>query len=62
VAHGPGRIRPPANLDLDVAFSGPRTVEELTNALTSVSVENQHLTRLTGDLLVLSRARAGVLS
>jgi two-component system OmpR family sensor kinase len=48
-------------IDLDVALSGPRTVEELTNALTSVSVENQHLTRLTEDLLVLSRARAGVL-
>jgi signal transduction histidine kinase len=48
-------------IDLDVALSGPRTVEELTNTLTSVSVENEHLTRLTGDLLVLSRARGGVL-
>jgi signal transduction histidine kinase len=48
-------------IDLDVALSGPRTVEELTNALTSVSVENAHLTRLTEDLLVLSRARSGVL-
>jgi two-component system, OmpR family, sensor kinase len=44
-----------------VALSGPRTVEELTNALTSASVENDHLTRLTEDLLVLSRARGGVL-
>jgi len=48
-------------IDLDVALSGPQTVEELTNALASVSVENAHLTRLTEDLLVLSRARAGVL-
>jgi two-component system, OmpR family, sensor kinase len=48
-------------IDLDVALSGPRTVEALTNALTSVSVENAHLTRLTEDLLVLSRARGGVL-
>jgi len=48
-------------IDLDVALSGPRTVEELTNTLTSVSVENAHLTRLTEDLLVLSRARGGVL-
>ena len=48
-------------VDLDVALSGPRTVEDLTEALTSVSVENAHLTRLTEDLLVLSRARGGVL-
>jgi two-component system, OmpR family, sensor kinase len=48
-------------IDLDVALSGPQTVEELTNALASVSVENAHLTRLTEDLLLLSRARAGVL-
>jgi signal transduction histidine kinase len=48
-------------IDLDVALSGPRTVEELTNTLTSVSVENEHLTRLTEDLLVLSRARGGLL-
>jgi len=48
-------------IDLDVALSGPRTVTALTNALTSVSQENAHLTRLTEDLLVLSRARGGVL-
>jgi signal transduction histidine kinase len=48
-------------IDLDVALSGPRTVAELTNALASVSQENAHLTRLTEDLLVLSRARGGVL-
>jgi signal transduction histidine kinase len=48
-------------IDLDVALSGPQTLEELTNALASVSVENAHLTRLTEDLLVLSRARTGVL-
>jgi len=48
-------------IDLDVALSGPQTVNELTNALASVSQENAHLTRLTEDLLVLSRARKGVL-
>ena len=48
-------------IDLDVALSGPQTVTELANALTSVSQENAHLTRLTEDLLVLSRARGGVL-
>ena len=48
-------------IDLDVALSGPQTVAELTNALTSVSQENAHLTRLTDDLLVLSRSRGGVL-
>jgi len=48
-------------IDLDVALSGPQTVTELTSALTSVSQENAHLTRLTEDLLVLSRARGGVL-
>jgi two-component system, OmpR family, sensor kinase len=48
-------------IDLDVALCGPQTVEELTNALASVSVENAHLTRLTEDLLVLSRARSGIL-
>jgi two-component system, OmpR family, sensor kinase len=49
-------------IDLDVALSGPQTVKELTDALASVSQENAHLTRLTEDLLVLSRARNGVLS
>jgi two-component system, OmpR family, sensor kinase len=48
-------------IDLDVALSGPQTVAELTSALGSVSQENAHLTRLTEDLLVLSRARGGVL-
>jgi signal transduction histidine kinase len=48
-------------IDLDVALSGPQTVTELRNALTSVSQENAHLTRLTEDLLVLSRSRGGVL-
>jgi two-component system, OmpR family, sensor kinase len=48
-------------IDLDVALSGPQTVKELTGALASVSQENAHLTRLTEDLLVLSRARNGIL-
>jgi two-component system, OmpR family, sensor kinase len=48
-------------IDLDVALSGPQSVKELTDALASVSQENAHLTRLTEDLLVLSRARKGVL-
>lgn len=48
-------------IGLDVALSGPQTVKELTAALASVSDENEHLARLTEDLLVLSRARRGVL-
>ena len=48
-------------IDLDVALSGPQTISELTNALASISQENAHLTRVTEDLLVLSRARGGVL-
>jgi signal transduction histidine kinase len=48
-------------IDLDVALSGPQTISELANALASISQENAHLTRLTEDLLVLSRARKGVL-
>lgn len=48
-------------IDLDVALSGPKTITELADALASVSQENAHLTRLTEDLLVLSRARGGVL-
>jgi signal transduction histidine kinase len=48
-------------MDLDLALSGPQTVAELRAALDSVSQENNHLTRLTEDLLVLARARRGVL-
>lgn len=48
-------------IDLDVALSGPQTIKELRDALASVSQENVHLTRLTEDLLVLSRARNGIL-
>jgi signal transduction histidine kinase len=48
-------------MDLDLALSGPQTVAELRAALDSVSQENRHLTRLTEDLLVLARARRGVL-
>ena len=48
-------------IDLDVALAGPQTAEELAAALRGVSEENAHLTRLTEDLLVLSRARDGVL-
>jgi signal transduction histidine kinase len=48
-------------IDLDLALSGPQTVTELQAALRSVSQENEHLARLTEDLLVLARARAGVL-
>ncbi len=46
-------------MDLDLALSGPQTVEELAAALGSASEENEHLTRLADDLLVLSRARDG---
>ena len=48
-------------IDLDVALTGPQTAEELAAALRGVSEENAHLTRLTDDLLVLSRARDGIL-
>jgi signal transduction histidine kinase len=48
-------------IELDLALSGPQTVAELQAALRSVSQENEHLARLTEDLLVLARARAGVL-
>ncbi len=48
-------------IDLDLALSGPQTVAELQAALRSVSQENEHLTRLTEDLLVLARARGGTL-
>jgi two-component system OmpR family sensor kinase len=48
-------------MDLDLALSGPQGVEDLAAALRSVSEENDHLTTLAQDLLVLSRARAGAL-
>jgi two-component system OmpR family sensor kinase len=48
-------------IDLDLALSGPATAAALTSALRSVSEENEHLTRLTEDLLVLSRSRNGTL-
>jgi len=49
-------------IDLDLALSGRQSAEELTAALASVSEENEHLTRLTNDLLVLARARGGTLA
>src|SRR5262249_47224567 len=48
-------------IELDLALSGPQTVPELQAALRGVSQENETLARLTEDLLVLARARAGVL-
>jgi signal transduction histidine kinase len=48
-------------MELDVALAGPQTVDELRAALRGVSEENTHLTRLTEDLLALSRARGGIL-
>lgn len=48
-------------IDLDLALSGDRTAAELAAALGSVSEENDHLTRLTDDLLILARARGGTL-
>jgi signal transduction histidine kinase len=48
-------------IGLDLALSGPQTVAELAGALRDISRQNAHLTRLTEDLLVLSRARGGVL-
>jgi two-component system, OmpR family, sensor kinase len=49
-------------MDLDLALSGPQTTRALRDALRSVSEENDHLTRLAEDLLLLSRARDGELS
>jgi signal transduction histidine kinase len=48
-------------IDLDLALSGRQSAEELAAALASVSEENEHLTRLTNDLLILARARGGTL-
>ncbi|HEX7996227.1 MAG TPA: ATP-binding protein [Streptosporangiaceae bacterium] len=49
-------------IDLDLALSGQQSAAELAVALASVSEENEHLTRLTDDLLILARARGGTLS
>jgi two-component system, OmpR family, sensor kinase len=48
-------------IGLDVALEGPQTAEELGAALRGISEDNAHLTRLTEDLLVFSRARQGEL-
>jgi two-component system OmpR family sensor kinase len=48
-------------IDLDLALSGRQAPADLTAALASVSEENDHLTRLTDDLLILARARGGTL-
>ena len=45
--------------ELDVASTGPRTVESLSAALESAREETDHLTRLANDLLVLARTRNG---
>jgi two-component system, OmpR family, sensor kinase len=49
-------------VDLDLALSGPQTIDELVAALRSASEENAHLARVAEDLLVLSRARGGELA
>src|SRR5262249_48857898 len=49
-------------IDLDLALSGGQSAPELAAALASVSEENEHLTRLTNDLLILARARGGTLA
>lgn len=46
---------------LDLALTGPDTVEALREGLRGASEENTHLARLAEDLLVLSRARGGAL-
>ncbi|MGN6793485.1 MAG: HAMP domain-containing sensor histidine kinase [Streptosporangiaceae bacterium] len=48
-------------MDLDLALSGDQSAQELAAALASVSEENDHLARLTDDLLILARARGGTL-
>ncbi len=49
-------------MDLDMALSGEQTEADLAAALSSVSEENERLSRLTDDLLVLARARGGTLA
>ncbi len=49
-------------MDLDLALSGEQTAGDLAAALSSVSEENERLSRLTDDLLVLARARGGALA
>lgn len=48
-------------MDLDLALSGPQTIEELQDALRSVSEENEHLIGVAEDLLLLARSRGGEL-
>ncbi|MDP9330123.1 MAG: ATP-binding protein [Actinomycetota bacterium] len=48
-------------MGLDIAATGPQTVEELAAAVRDASEENLHLSRLAEDLLVLSRSRGGTL-
>jgi two-component system, OmpR family, sensor kinase len=48
-------------MGLDLATSGPQTVDELAAAVRDASEENMHLSRLAEDLLVLSRSRGGTL-
>jgi signal transduction histidine kinase len=47
---------------LDLALSGPQTVEELRGGLEDASSENTHLARIANDLLVLARGREGRLA
>lgn len=51
-----------ARTEIDLAMSRPRDAEQLLTAVTSISAEVDHLTRLTADLLALSRAYAGRLA
>lgn len=45
--------------ELDLARSRPRSLEEISAALTSASEETDRLARLADDLLILSRTREG---
>jgi two-component system OmpR family sensor kinase len=49
-------------MGLDLATTGPQTVDELAAAVRDASEENLHLSRLAEDLLVLSRSRGGTLA
>ncbi len=48
--------------EIDLALTGRRSVDELTATVRSASEEVEHLTRLTEDLLAISRAHGGRIS
>ncbi|MGN6673554.1 MAG: sensor histidine kinase [Thermomicrobiales bacterium] len=47
------------NLEVEHALNSPRTTAEYLQALTTIQVENERMTRLVNDLLTLARADVG---